>query len=60
MTDTDFPLQLWDKLAPQVQDMLNLMRASRTDPILLAYEAINGQYNWGRYLLAPPGCKAIV
>jgi hypothetical protein len=27
-TDRDFPLQLWDKLAPQVQDTLNLLRAS--------------------------------
>jgi hypothetical protein len=23
MTDRDFPIQLWDKLAPQVQDTLN-------------------------------------
>ena len=27
--DRDFPLQLWDKLAPQVQDTLNLLRTSR-------------------------------
>jgi hypothetical protein len=60
MTDTDFPLQLWDKLAPQVQDMLNLMHASRTDPTILTYEAINGPYNWGRYPLALPRCKAIM
>jgi hypothetical protein len=26
-TDCKFPLQLWDKLAPQVQDTLNLLRA---------------------------------
>jgi hypothetical protein len=24
-TDTDFPIQLWDKLAPQVQDLINLL-----------------------------------
>ncbi len=24
-TDSDFPLQLWDKITPQVQDTLNLM-----------------------------------
>ncbi len=29
-TDRDFPIQLRDKLAPQVQDTLNLLRASRT------------------------------
>ena len=27
-TDSEFPLQLWDRLTPQVSDTLNLMRAS--------------------------------
>jgi hypothetical protein len=30
-TDRDFPIQLWDRIAPQVQDSLNLLRASRID-----------------------------
>jgi len=59
-TDRDFPLQLWDKLAPQVQDTLNLLRTSRTNPEISAYEALNGPYDWNRYPLAPPGCKAII
>ena len=59
-TDADFPLQLWDKLAPQVQDTLNLLRASRVNPEVSAYEALNGPYDWGRYPLAPPGCKAVI
>ncbi len=25
MTDVDFPIQLWDKLAPQVQESINLL-----------------------------------
>ncbi len=25
-TDANFPIQLWDKLAPQVQDSINLLR----------------------------------
>ena len=28
-TDRNFPLQLWDKLAPQVQDTLNLIQESQ-------------------------------
>ena len=44
-TDREFPLQLWDKLAPQVQDTLNLLRASRINPNISAYEALNGPYN---------------
>ncbi len=59
-TDSEFPLQLWDKLAPQVQNMLNLLQKSRTNPNILAYKALNGPYNWDRYPLAPPGCKAII
>ena len=60
MTDSNFPLQLWDKITPQVQDTLNMMRASRINPTISAYEALNGPYNWNRYPLAPLGCKAVV
>ncbi len=59
-TDHNFPLQLWDNLAPQVQDTLNLLRASRINPNISAYEALNGPYNWDRYPLALPGCKAVI
>ncbi len=59
-TDRDFPLQLWDKLALQVQDTLNLLWASRINPDISAYEALSGPYNWDRYPLAPPGCKAVI
>ena len=44
-TDCNFPLQLRNKLAPQVQDTLNLLRELRINPIILAYEAINGPHN---------------
>jgi hypothetical protein len=60
MTDSEFPLQLWDKIAPQVQNTLDLLRKARINPNILAYEALNGPYNWDRYPLAPPGCKAII
>jgi hypothetical protein len=59
-TDVEFPLQLWDKLTPQVQDTLNLLRESRATPEISAYVALNGPYDWGRYPLAPIGCKAII
>jgi hypothetical protein len=60
MTDSNFPLQLWDKITPQVQDMLNMMRASCINSTISAYEALNGPYDWNRYPLAPLGCKAVV
>ncbi len=59
-TDINFSLQLWDWLTPQVQDTLNMMHTLRINPAILAYEALNGPYDWIRYPLAPLGCKAIV
>ncbi len=59
-TDSELPLQLWDRLTPQVKNTLNLMQASRTNPHMSAYEAIHGPYDWNRFPLAPLGCKAII
>jgi hypothetical protein len=59
-TDSEFLLQLWDRLTPQVRDTLNLMRAFRINLAISAYKALNGPYDWNRYPLAPLGCKAIV
>ena len=59
-TDKDFPLQLWDKLSPQVILTLNMMRASRIDPTKSAHEVLYGAYDWNRYPLAPLGCRAVV
>jgi hypothetical protein len=36
------------------------MRASRIDPTMSAYKALNGPYDWNRYPLAPLGCKAVI
>jgi hypothetical protein len=56
----DFPLRLWDKLLPQAELTLNLLRASRVDPTISAYEAINGPFDYNATPLAPPGCKIVV
>ncbi len=55
-----FHSQLWDRLTPQIQDTLNLLRALHIDPSKSAYETLKGPYNWNRYPLAPLGCKAVV
>jgi hypothetical protein len=59
-TGIDFPIQLWDKLAPQVQDTINLLRRSRINPNISAYEILEGPYNWNHFPLAPLGTKAII
>jgi hypothetical protein len=45
-TNVNLPLKLWDKLTPQVQNCLNLMRCSRIDPSKSADKTMNGPYNW--------------
>jgi hypothetical protein len=45
-TDMDFPIQRWDKLAPQVQDSINLLQRFRIDPTKSAYEILKGPNNW--------------
>ncbi len=59
-TDSNFPLQLWDRLTPQVLYCSNMMRASRIDPTKLTYEILYGPYDWKRDSLAPLGCKAVI
>ncbi len=59
-TDSNFPLQLWDELTPQVMSTLNMMRASHINPAISAYKALHGPYVWNRYLLAPLRCKAVI
>jgi hypothetical protein len=59
-TDSEFPVQLWDKLAPQVQDSINLLRPSWIDPTKSAYEILEGPYDWNRYPLVPLGTRAIM
>jgi hypothetical protein len=56
----DFPIQLWDKLTPQIQDSINLLRRSRIDPTKSAYKVLKGPYNWNRYPLAPLSTKAVM
>jgi hypothetical protein len=58
-THLDFPLWLWDKLLPQAKITLNLLQASRQQPIILAYEAIYSPYNYNRNPLIPPGSKIV-
>ena len=55
-----FPLHLWCRLIPLAVTTLNLMRPSRIDPKLSAYEMHNGVFNYNKTPIAPPGCKVIV
>jgi len=54
----DFPLKLWDKLLPQMEITLNLLRQSNATPTVSAYAHLNGPFNYNKMPLAPMGCNA--
>ena len=53
--DKDFPLHLWDRLLPQVELTLNLLRGSRINPKMSAWAQIHGNFDFNRTPIAPPG-----
>jgi hypothetical protein len=57
--DPDFPLHLWDRLLPQVEITLNLLRTSRLHPQLSVAAHFNGLVDYNKTDFAPPGCKII-
>ena len=57
---TDFPIAEWDRLLPQSQMTLNLLRAARCNPNLSAYAYLAGPHNFNKVPLAPPGTKVFV
>ena len=50
-----FPLTLWDKLIPQTNMTLNMLRKSRVNPKLTAYEEFEGTFNFNSTPIFPPG-----
>jgi hypothetical protein len=58
--DKDFPLHLWDRLVPQAELSLNLMRGSRLNPKLSAHAQMHGQFDYNRTPLAPPGIRVLL
>ena len=56
----DFPLSLWDKLLPQAEITLNLLRQSNATPTISAYAHLNGPFDYNKMPLAPMGCNVQV
>jgi hypothetical protein len=57
--DPAFPLHLWDRLLPQAEITLNLLRTSRLHPQLSAAAHFYGLMDYNKTAFAPPGCKII-
>jgi hypothetical protein len=54
-----FPLHLWDRLLPQAEITLNLLRTSRLHPQLSAAAHFHGLVDYNKTAFAPPGCIII-
>ena len=59
-TDPNFPIHLWDRLIPQATTTLYLLRSSRINPRLSSEAQLNGQFDYNRTPLAPPGTRVII
>ena len=59
-TADDFPMSLWDRLLPQTEITLNLLRQSNAAPNVSAYAHLSGPFDYNKMPLAPMGCKVQV
>ena len=59
LVNPKFPMSEWDRLIPQANLTLNLLRNARCNPALSAYAYIYGTYNFRATPIAPPGTKVI-
>ena len=57
--DPEFPLHLWDRLAPQSILTLNLLRASRINPQLSAHAQLHGAFDFNRTPIGILGTKVV-
>jgi hypothetical protein len=57
--DPTFPLHLWDRLLPQAEITLNILRTSRLHPQLSAAAHFHGLVDYNKTAFALPGCKII-
>ena len=59
-SDASFPALLWNKIVPQSQDSLNMLRTSRVHPKLSAYSVLEGIHDFNRHQRSPPGPRATI
>jgi hypothetical protein len=52
-------MHLWDRLLPQAEITLNLLRTSRLHPQLSAAAHYHGLVDYNKTSFAPPGCNII-
>ena len=58
--DASFPSLLWNKIVPQAQDSINMLRTSRVHPRLLAYSVLEGIHDFNRHPWALLGTRGTI
>ena len=58
--DSRWPAHLWCRIIPQTVMSLNMLRASRINPKLSAYNQLFGNFDFNRTPMAPLGTKCII
>ena len=53
-------MQLWDRLLPQAEITVNLLRQSNATPTVSAYAHMSGPFDYNKMPLAPMGCQVQV
>jgi len=59
-TDPNFPMNEWDRLIPQIELTLNLMRGSAINPSISAWHQVHGLFKWTHTPIAPIGTKVLI
>ena len=58
--DDKYPGNQWCRLIKPSTNTLNMLRGSRINPKLSAYQQIWGDFDYNTTPLAPPGCLAVI
>lgn len=58
--DPDYPIRKWDRLLPQAETMLNLLRSARLNPKLSAHAFLFGQFDYNKTYIFPSGIKVVL
>ena len=56
-TSKSFPMHLWDRLLPQAEKTVNMLRPARVAPNVSADAYLNGQHDFNAHPLAPVGME---
>ena len=57
--DPTFPVHAWDELLEHAELTLNIVRASGRNPLISAWQQVNGPFDYDRTPLAPPGMRVL-